>query len=55
MDHLFFEEKEGNKYLNFDLTDNNVEVLKKYADLLNEIKNLIQKVIISRVNMEKIS
>ena len=29
----FIEEKKGNKYLNFAFTDNNTEVLKKYAEL----------------------
>ena len=29
----FIEEKEGNKYLNFPFTENNTEVLKKYAEL----------------------
>ena len=39
----FIEEKEGNKYLNFAFTDNNTEVLKKYAEIWNGIKNLIEK------------
>ena len=39
----FIEEKEGNKYLNFALTDNNVEVLEKYIELWKGIKNHIKK------------
>ena len=38
------EEKDENKYLNFASTDNNKEVLKKYTELWNEIKNFIEKV-----------
>ena len=40
----FIEEKEGNKYLNFAFTDNNKEVLKKYAEVRNGIKNMIEKI-----------
>ena len=40
----FVEENKGNKYLNFAFTDNNEEALKKYAELWNRIKNLIEKV-----------
>ena len=35
----YIEEKNGNKYLNFDSTDESKELLKKYADVWNEIKN----------------
>ena len=38
------EEKEGNKRLNLAFTDSNREVLKKYAELWNRIKNLIEKI-----------
>ena len=37
-----FEEKNGNKYLTFASTDKNKEVLKKYTELWDEIKNLIE-------------
>ena len=37
------EEKLGSKYLNFALTDNNVELLKKYIELWDGIKNYIKK------------
>ena len=39
----FIEEKEGNKYLNFAFTKNK-EVLKKYVELWNGIKKLIEKI-----------
>ena len=35
----YIKEKNGNKYLNFDSTDENKELLKKYEDVWNEIKN----------------
>ena len=38
------EEKEGNKYLNFVFTDDNKAVLKKYTELCNKIKKLIEKI-----------
>ena len=36
------EEKNGSKYLVFDSTDENKEVLKKYPELWDEIKNEIE-------------
>ena len=38
----YFEEKNGNKYLSFDSDDENIEVLKKYADVWDGIKNKIK-------------
>ena len=38
----FSEEKEGNNYLNFAFTDSNIEVLKKYAEILSGIKDQIK-------------
>ena len=38
------EEKHGNKYLIFDSTDENKELLKKYNDVWNEIKKKIEEV-----------
>ena len=38
----YIEEKNGNKYLTFASTDKNKEVLKKYTELWDEIKYLIQ-------------
>ena len=49
----FIEEKEGNKYLNPAFTDNNSEILKKYAELWDGIKSHIKKWIIHQVNMKK--
>ena len=40
----YIEEKNGNKYLNFDSTDENKELLKKHADVWNEIKNEIKTI-----------
>ena len=37
----FTEEENGNKYLHNALTDNNNEVLKKYAEVWSEIKDQI--------------
>ena len=38
------DEKNGNKYLNITLTDSNNDVLIKYAEVWNEIKNQIKKI-----------
>ena len=38
------EKKNGNKYLIFDSVDENEEVLKKYADVWDGIKNKIKTV-----------
>ena len=38
------EEKNGNKYLIFDSTDENKELLKKYNDVWNKIKNEIRTI-----------
>ena len=40
----YIEEKNGNKYLIFDSTDENKELLKKYNDVFNEIRNKIKKI-----------
>ena len=39
----FIEEKEGNKYLNIAFADNNDEVLRKYKEVLCEIRTCIEK------------
>ena len=50
------EEKNGSKYLVFDSTDENKEVLKKYTELWNGIKNEIETINGSKkVNIVKIS
>ena len=40
----FIEEKKGNKYLNIAFTENNDEVLRKYKEVLGEIKSCTEKV-----------
>ena len=40
----YIEEKNGNKYLIFDSVDENKEVLKKYADVWDGIKNKIKTI-----------
>ena len=40
----YTEEKNGNKYLIFDSVDENKEVLKKYADVWDGIKNKIKAI-----------
>ena len=42
-----------NKYLVFDSTDENKELLKKYSDVWNEIKNKIKEVNDSECDYEK--
>ena len=40
----FIEEKEGDKYLNINDTDKNSEVLRKYSEVWNGIKDCIEKI-----------
>ena len=40
----YIDEKDGNKYLIFDSTDENKELLKKYNDVWNGIKNKMEEV-----------
>ena len=40
----YIEKKNGNKYLVFDYTDENKELLKKYTDIWDEIKNEIKTI-----------
>ena len=40
----FIDEKEGDKYLNISLTDRNSEVLRKYSEVRNGIKDCIRKI-----------
>ena len=46
IDHAngYIEERNGNKYLVFDSADENKELLKKYNDVWNGIKNEIKEV-----------
>ena len=40
----FIEEKNGDKYLNIASTDRNSEVLKKYSEVWNGIKDCVEKI-----------
>ena len=40
----YIEEKDSNKYLVFDSTDENKELLKKYNDVFNGIRNKIEEI-----------
>ena len=50
----YIEEKGVNKYLIFDSTDENKELLKKYNDVFNGIRNKIKKKVVMNVTMKKI-
>ena len=47
------EEKNENKYLIFDSTDENKELLKKYSDVWNRIKNKIEAISSGKCDYEK--
>ena len=49
----YIEEKNGNKYLIFDSTDENKQLLKKYNDAWNGIKNKIEEVSRNECDYEK--
>ena len=49
----FIEEKNGNKYLIFDSTDENKELRKKYSDVWNGIKNKIEAVNSAKYDYDK--
>ena len=51
----YIEEKDVNKYLVFDSTDENKELLKKYNDAFNGIRNKIKKISGDNVIMKKIT
>ena len=55
IDHAngYIEEKNGNKYLIFDSVDENKELLKRYSDVWNGIKNKITEVDDSECDYEK--
>ena len=44
-----------NKYLVFDSTDENKELLKKYNDVFNEIRDKYKKISGDKCNYEKIT
>ena len=49
----YIEEKGVNKYLIFDSTDENKELLKKYSDVFNGIRDKIKKLIGDECDYEK--
>ena len=49
----YIEERNGNKYLIFDSTDENKELSKKYNDFFNGIKDKIKEVCCDEYNFEK--
>ena len=49
----YIEEKNENKYLIFDVTDENKELLKKYVDVCSEIKNKIEAISSGECDYEK--
>ena len=49
----YIEEKDSNKYLVFDRTDKNKELLKKYNDVFNGIRNKIKKISGDECDYEK--
>ena len=52
----FIEEKNGDKYLNIADTDRNSEMLKKYSEVWNEIKDSMEKIkIVGWENMTNIT
>ena len=56
----YIEEKEMNKYLFFDSmeshsADENKELLKRYNDVFNGIRNKIKKQVVMNVTMKKIT
>ena len=55
IDHAngYIEEKNGDKYLAFDSVDENKELIKKYNDVWNGIKNKIEEVSDSECDYEK--
>ena len=57
IDHVsgYIEKKGFNKYLVFDSTDENKELLKKYNDVFNGIRNKIKKISEMNVIMKKIT
>ena len=49
----YIEEEGVNRYLVFDSTDENTELLKKYNDILNGIKNKIKEINSDKCDYEK--
>ena len=55
VDHVngYIEEKGANKYSVFDFTDENKELIKKYNDVFNRIREKIKEVSSGECNSEK--
>ena len=49
----YIAEKNGNKYLIFDTTDENKELRKSYKDVWNGIKNKIKEISVGKCDYEK--
>ena len=49
----YVEEKEVNKYLIFDSTDENKELLKKYSDVWNGVRDKIKEISSGECDYEK--
>ena len=49
----YIEEKNGNKHLIFDSTDENKELLKKHSDVWSGIKNKIEAITFAECDYEK--
>ena len=49
----YIEEEGVNRYLVFDSTDENTELLKKYNDILNGIRNKIKEINSDKCDYEK--
>ena len=49
----YIEEKNENKYLIFDTTDENKELLKKYSDVWSGIKNKIEEISVGECDYKK--
>ena len=49
----YIQEKGGNKYLDFDSTDENKELLEKYKDVFNGVRDNIKEVSDSECDYEK--
>ena len=49
----YIEEKNGNKYLIFDTTDENKELRKSYKDVWNGIRNKIKEISVGKCDYEK--
>ena len=51
----YIEEQNSNKYLVFDSTDENKELLKKHSDVFNGIMSKLEKLMMIGLNMQKVT